>query len=110
MAAIKKRFPLASTVTTGSVFRSANGSRYYPNDVVRIGLGDAIEIGEVWWHCNVDGANYTCVSVWPPAQGASAQGANTFAIENNPQFRNSDEINASAIRKRVDDQMFVVWP
>jgi hypothetical protein len=105
LAVIQKRFPLATEITTGKGFRSETGARYRAKDVVRIGLGAAAEVGEVWWHCNIDGENLTLLNVWPPARCAT-----TRAIKNNPQFRKSEDISAAAIHRRSDDNVFVVWP
>ena len=72
------------------------------SDVVIVTINDVPEIGEVWFHAQVQDVCVTCVSVW------QRLGGNRFKVQNGPVLVLTSTILDTCIHTRVDDVALVV--
>ena len=52
--------PAAQSILTAASYKTQGGEQDHTGDVVLTGKG----VSEIWYHFNVDGGNFTVVSIW----------------------------------------------
>jgi hypothetical protein len=101
-ALVQKEFGTGAAVYTATTAVHGCMQQSSRKDVVVVELGDELRVSEIWFHFEVDGSCFTCVSLW------TNLGHNRFQIEEAPVFIHTEDIRDTCVWSRRGDVAIVL--
>lgn len=100
--------PLAKTMLASRSLRTVGGATIMARDVVLLSSSD---IGEVWFHCSIDGELLSCVSIWSPAPSDhDTIDCKRYRREDNPGLVSASDILTSLVHCASGNCVAVLIP
>lgn len=108
LAAVREQFQHAAAVQTSADVAVSKFSVCHARDVVFFTADGELNVGEVWFHCDVDGAVLSCVSRWHVV--ARQPSCFQCSIRDAPRLVRTDTIAEIATYRKQGDHATVLLP
>jgi len=108
IAALREQFPHAAVVQTSRDVAVSKFSVCHAHDVVFFNADGQLNVGEVWFHSDVDGVVISCVSRWHVV--AREQSCFRCSVRDAPLLISTDTILETATYRKQGDLATVLVP
>ena len=106
---VEEVFPGARAVHTSSEYIAESGGKFRRGDTVLLDNVHNRSMGKIWYHFDVDGTSWSCLSLWPLLEVVNERYAR-FRVTEDPTVLPSTCLTSLCVYRLQGDVAIAIWP